>query len=72
MADGTQSIYLADMSGDGLTDVVRVQCHDLAHWREQLHLGRSILCRGRLARQCKASTAPAQNPWSSATARSAH
>jgi RHS repeat-associated protein len=31
-ADGTQSIYLADMSGDGLADLVRVRQHDVSYW----------------------------------------
>ena len=31
-ADGTQSIYLADMSGDGLSDLVRVRNGELSYW----------------------------------------
>jgi RHS repeat-associated protein len=31
-ADGTQSIYLADLSGDGLTDVVRIRNGDVCYW----------------------------------------
>ena len=31
-ADGTQSIYLADMSGDGLTDLVRIRNGEVCHW----------------------------------------
>jgi RHS repeat-associated protein len=31
-ADGTQSVYLADMSGDGLTDVVRIRNGEVAYW----------------------------------------
>jgi RHS repeat-associated protein len=31
-AEGTQSIYLADMSGDGLTDLVRIRCGDVCYW----------------------------------------
>ncbi|MEQ1742476.1 MAG: SpvB/TcaC N-terminal domain-containing protein [Candidatus Nitrotoga sp.] len=31
-ADGTQSIYLADMSGDGLTDLVRIRNGDVCYW----------------------------------------
>ena len=31
-ADGTQSIYLADMSGDGLTDLVRIRNADVCYW----------------------------------------
>jgi RHS repeat-associated protein len=31
-ADGTQSIYLADMSGDGLTDLVRVRNGNVCYW----------------------------------------
>ena len=31
-ADGTQSIYLADMSGDGLTDIVRVRNGEVCYW----------------------------------------
>jgi RHS repeat-associated protein len=30
--DGTQSIYLADMSGDGLTDLVRVRNGEVCYW----------------------------------------
>ncbi len=31
-ADGSQSIYLADMSGDGLTDIVRVRNGEVCYW----------------------------------------
>jgi RHS repeat-associated protein len=31
-ADGTQSIHLADMSGDGLTDIVRIRNGDVSYW----------------------------------------
>lgn len=32
LADGTQSIYLADMCGDGLTDLVRVRNGEVCYW----------------------------------------
>jgi RHS repeat-associated protein len=32
VADGTQSIYFADMSGDGLTDLVRIRNGDICYW----------------------------------------
>ncbi|MCY7282017.1 MAG: toxin, partial [Cyanobacteria bacterium CAN_BIN43] len=31
-ADGTQSIHLADMSGDGLTDIVRIRNGSVCYW----------------------------------------
>ena len=31
-ADPTQSIYLADMSGDGLTDIVRIRNGEVCYW----------------------------------------
>ncbi len=31
-ADGTETIFLADMSGDGLTDVVRVRNGEVCYW----------------------------------------
>ncbi|HEY4905219.1 MAG TPA: SpvB/TcaC N-terminal domain-containing protein [Candidatus Sulfotelmatobacter sp.] len=31
-ADGTQSVYLADMSGDGLSDIVRVRNGEVCYW----------------------------------------
>src|SRR5918995_3528678 len=31
-ADGSQSIYLADMSGDGLTDMVRIRNGEICFW----------------------------------------
>lgn len=31
-ADGSQSIYLADLSGDGLTDVVRIRNGEVCYW----------------------------------------
>lgn len=31
-ADGTQSIYLADLSGDGLTDLARVRNGEVCYW----------------------------------------
>jgi RHS repeat-associated protein len=32
LADGTQSIHLADMTGDGLTDLVRVRNGEVCYW----------------------------------------
>ena len=32
LADGTQSIYLADFSGDGLTDLVRIRNGEVCYW----------------------------------------
>ena len=32
LADGTQSIYLADLSGDGLTDLVRSRNGQVCYW----------------------------------------
>jgi RHS repeat-associated protein len=31
-SDDTQSIYLADMSGDGLTDLVRIRINEVCYW----------------------------------------
>jgi RHS repeat-associated protein len=31
-ADGTQSVYLADFSGDGLTDIVRIRNGEVCYW----------------------------------------
>ena len=31
-ADGTQSLYLADMCGDGLTDLVRMRNGEICYW----------------------------------------
>jgi RHS repeat-associated protein len=31
-ADGTESIYLADMSGDGLSDLVRIRNGEICYW----------------------------------------
>ncbi len=31
-ADGTQSVYLADMSGDGLSDIVRIRNGEISYW----------------------------------------
>ena len=31
-ADGTQSVYLSDMSGDGLTDLVRIRNGNVCYW----------------------------------------
>jgi RHS repeat-associated protein len=35
LADGTQSIYLADMGGDGLTDLVRIRNGEVCYWPNQ-------------------------------------
>jgi RHS repeat-associated protein len=35
LADGTQSIYLADMCGDGLTDLVRIRNGEVCYWPNQ-------------------------------------
>jgi hypothetical protein len=32
LADGTQSIYLADLCGDGLTDLVRIRNGEVCYW----------------------------------------
>ena len=32
LADGTQSIFLADLSGDGLTDLVRIRNGEVSYW----------------------------------------
>lgn len=32
LADGSQSIYLADMSGDGLSDLVRIRNGEVCYW----------------------------------------
>ncbi|MEQ1575977.1 MAG: toxin TcdB middle/N-terminal domain-containing protein, partial [Vicinamibacterales bacterium] len=32
LADGTQSIYLADCSGDGLSDLVRIRNSEVSYW----------------------------------------
>lgn len=32
LADGTESIYLADMSGDGLADLVRIRNGEVCYW----------------------------------------
>ena len=31
-ADGSESIYLADLSGDGMTDIVRIRNGDVCYW----------------------------------------
>lgn len=31
-ADGTQTLFLADMSGDGLTDIVRIRNGEVSYW----------------------------------------
>ena len=31
-ADSTQSIFLADMVGDGLSDIVRIRCGEICYW----------------------------------------
>jgi RHS repeat-associated protein len=36
-ADGTQSAYLADMCGDGLTDLVRIRNGEVCYWPNQGH-----------------------------------
>lgn len=33
--DGTQSIYLTDMTGDGLTDIVRIKNGNICYWANQ-------------------------------------
>jgi RHS repeat-associated protein len=44
-ADGSQAIYLADMSGDGLTDIVRIRNGEVCYWPNLGHgrFGRKIL-----------------------------
>jgi RHS repeat-associated protein len=49
-ADGTQSLYLADMSGDQLADIVRVRNGDLSYWPN--------LGRGRFGRRVVMDGAP--------------
>ena len=49
-ADGTQSIYLADMSGDGLTDLVRIRNGEVCYWPNLGH--------GRFGRKVTTDDAP--------------
>jgi len=44
LADGTQSIYLADMCGDGLTDLVRIRNGEVCYWpnRGYGHFGTKV------------------------------
>ncbi|MBS1910851.1 MAG: hypothetical protein JST22_02580 [Bacteroidetes bacterium] len=44
IADGTQTIFLADMSGDGLTDIVRVRNGEICYWpnRGYGHFGAKV------------------------------
>ncbi|MFI1700711.1 SpvB/TcaC N-terminal domain-containing protein [Streptomyces bobili] len=37
LRDGTQSLFLADMSGDGLTDLVRVRNGEICYWSNLGH-----------------------------------
>ena len=43
-ADGTQSVYLADMSGDGLRDLVRIRNGEVCYWpnRGYGHFGAKV------------------------------
>jgi len=43
-ADGTQTIFLADMSGDGLTDLVRIRNDEVSYWPNLGHgmFGRKV------------------------------
>ena len=47
-ADGTQSIFLADMSGDGLTDLVRIRNGEVCYWPNMGygHFGRKLTMSG--------------------------
>ena len=54
-ADGTQSVYLADMSGDGLADLVRVRNGEVCYW-PNLGYGR-FGAQGRDGRRAAGSTA---------------
>ncbi len=53
-ADGTQSIFLADMSGDGLVDLVRVRSGEVCYWPN--------LGYGRFGRQVSMGAAPHFDP----------
>ena len=53
-ADGTQSIYLADMSGDGLVDLVRVRSGEVCYWPN--------LGYGRFGRKITMGSAPQVDP----------
>ncbi len=47
-ADGTESVHLADMSGDGLVDIVRVRDGEVSYWPNQGHgrFGRKVTLEG--------------------------
>jgi RHS repeat-associated protein len=49
-ADGTQTIFLADMCGDGLTDLVRIRNGDICYWPNQGY--------GRFGRKATLGNAP--------------
>lgn len=53
-ADGTQSVFLADMCGDGLTDLVRVRNGQLCYWPNLGH--------GRFGRKVTLGNSPRFDP----------
>ncbi|PSL45406.1 RHS repeat-associated protein [Chitinophaga niastensis] len=49
-ADSTQSVYLADMTGDGLTDIVRIRNGEICYWANMGY--------GRFSRKVSMENAP--------------
>lgn len=49
-ADGTQTLFLADMCGDGLTDIVRIRHNEVCYWPNLGH--------GRFGRKVQMGQAP--------------
>ena len=71
LADGTQTIFTADMSGDGLSDIVRVRNGEVCYW-PNLGYGRfgakvtMDRARASTARNCSTR---AGSGWPTSTAR---
>jgi hypothetical protein len=79
MADGTETMFLADMSGDGLSDIVRVHNGEVSYWPNlgygrfgtRVSMDHALSMRNDLTRSASGlptSTARAQRIWCTSAA----
>ncbi len=70
-SDAAQSIYLADMNGDGLTDIVRIRNGEVCYW-PNLGYGRFgakvSMDRAPSVRPARPSSTSAGSGWPTSTA----
>jgi hypothetical protein len=71
LADGTQTVSLADMTGDGLRDLVRVRNGEVCYWPNlgYARFGAKVVMDGRRAGRTRSGSIRGACAWPTSTAR---